>query len=130
MRWPSGMMAQLFADQTLERMDELVCNEVRNAEAAQFERPMDINVSKLGLKLTPPEYSGEDTIDELLHFVKALANYFLIYDRLRVIVLGTFLKSKAQKWYQHAIDNNADGTWTFEEALVVLKRYFVKDASS
>jgi hypothetical protein len=137
MRRPSGMTAQPFTDQMLERTDELIHNKVRNTEAAQFERPTDVNVSKLGLKLTPPEYSGEDTIDELLRFVKVLANYFLIYDlmrqdrdRLRVIVLGTFLKGKAQKWYQYAINNNTDGTWTFEEALVVLKRYFVKDASS
>jgi hypothetical protein len=40
------------------------------------------------------------------------------------------LKGKAQRWYQHTVDNNADGSWTFKEALVVLKRYFVKDASS
>jgi hypothetical protein len=69
--------------------------------------------------------------------VKELTNYFLIYnlmkedlDRLRVAILGTLLKGKAQKWYQHAINNNADGSWTFEEALVALKQYFVKDASS
>jgi hypothetical protein len=137
MRRPSVMPAQPFADRMLERTDELVRNKVRNAAAAQFDRPGDINISKLGLKLTPPDYSGGDTIDELLRFVKELMNYFLIYnlmkedlDRLRVAVLGTLLKGKAQKWYQHAIDNNADGSWTFEEALVALKRYFVKDASS
>jgi hypothetical protein len=137
MRRPSVMPAQPFADQTLERTDELVRNKVRNAAAAQFDWPGDVNISKLGLKLTPPDYSGGDTIDELLRFVKELMNYFLIYnlmkedlDRLRVAVLGTLLKGKAQKWYQHAIDNNADGSWTFEEALVALKRYFVKDASS
>jgi hypothetical protein len=69
--------------------------------------------------------------------VKELTNYFLIYDlmkedldHLRVAVLGTLLKGKAQKWYQHAINNNANGSWTFKEALVALKRYFVKDASS
>ena len=50
-------------------------------------------------------------------------------NRLRVAVLGTLLKGKAQKWYQHAVDNNADGAWTFEEALVALKQYFIKDAS-
>ena len=68
--------------------------------------------------------------------MKELTNYFLIYnlmredvDRLRVAVFGTLLKGKAQKWYQHAVDNNADGAWTFEEALVALKQYFVKDAS-
>ena len=104
-------------------MDKLVHNEVQNAEAAQFDWPGDINISKLSLKLSPPEYSGGDTIDELLHFVKEVTNYFLIYNlmredlnHLRVTVLGTLLKGKAQKWYQHAVDNNTDGVWTFEEA--------------
>ena len=123
MRWPSGLPAQPFADRTLERMDELVRNEVQNAKATQFDRPGDINISKIGLKLLPPEYSSGDTIDELLHFMKEVTNYFLIYnlmredlDHLRVAVLGTLLKGKAQKWYQHAVDNNMDGVWTFEEA--------------
>ena len=74
MRQPAGMTAQPFMDWTLERTDELVCNEVRNAEAAQFNQPGDINISKIGLKLSPPEYSGGDTIDELLCFVKELTN--------------------------------------------------------
>ena len=37
MRQLAGTTAQPFADQTLERTDELVRNEVRNAEAAQFD---------------------------------------------------------------------------------------------
>ena len=109
-------------------MDKLIRNEVRNAEAAQFDWLGDINISKLGLKLSPPEYSGGDTIDELLRFMKEVTNYFLIYnlmrddlDCLRVVVFSTLLKGKAQRWYQHAVDNNADGVWTFEEALVALK---------
>ena len=55
--------------------------------------------------------------------MKEVTNYFLIYNLmredlncLRVTVLGTLLKGKAQKWYQHAVDNNTDGVWTFEEA--------------
>jgi hypothetical protein len=137
MRRPSGIPAQPFTDRTLEWTDELIHNEVRNAVAAQFDWPGDINISKLGLKLSPPEYSGGDTIDELLRFVKELTNYFIIYnlmkddlDCLGVAVLGTLLKGKAQNWYQHTIDNNANGIWMFEEDLVVLKWYFVKDASS
>lgn len=137
MRWPSGLPAQPFVDRTLEWTDELVCNEVRNVVSTQFDQPGDVNISKLGLKLMPAEYSGGDTIDELLCFVKELTNYFLIYNLmkddlncLRVAVLGTLLKGKAQKWYQHAIDNNVDGAWTFEEVLVALKQYFVKDTSS
>jgi hypothetical protein len=137
MRPNNGITAQPFADRTLERTDDLVHNEIKNAEAAQFDRPVDLNISKLGLKLTAPEYNGGDTIDELLRFVKELTNYFLIYnlmkpdmDRFRVSLLGQMLKGKAQKWYQHAIDNNTDGAWMFEETIVALKQYFVKDASS
>jgi hypothetical protein len=137
MRPNNGITAQPFADRTLERTDDLVRNEIKNAEATQFDQPVDLNISKLGLKLTVPEYNGGDTIDELLRFVKELTNYFLIYnlmkpdmDRFRVSLLGQMLKGKAQKWYQHAIDNNADGAWTFEETIVALKQYFVKDTSS
>jgi hypothetical protein len=136
LRRPNVETTRPLTDRTLERPDELVCMEIRNAQAAQFERPADLNISKLGLKLTPPEYNGADTIDEFLCFIKEVTNYFLIHnimraelDRFRVSLLGPLLKGKAQKWYQHTIDNNIDGTWTFEEAMVALKQYFVKDAS-
>jgi hypothetical protein len=99
MRRPSTLPTQPFTDWMLERTDKLVCNEVQNTMAAQFDWPGDVNISKLGLKLTPLDYSGGDTIDELLRFVKELTNYFLIYNlmkedlgHLRVTVLGTLLK--------------------------------------
>jgi hypothetical protein len=116
MRPNNGITTHPFADRTLERTNDLVCNEIKNAEATQFDQPVDLNILKLGLKLTAPKYNGGDTIDELLHFLKELTNYFLIYnlmkpdmDRFRVSLLGQMLKGKAQKWYQQAINNNADG---------------------
>ena len=137
MRPNNGITAQPFTDRTLERTDDLMRNEIKNTEAAQFNQPADLNISKLGLKLKLPEYNGGDTIDELLHFVKELTNYLLIYnimrpdmDHFRVLLLGQMLKGKAQKWYQHMIDNNMDGAWMFEETIIALKQYFVKDASS
>ena len=128
MRLNNGITAQPFTDRMLERTNDLMHNEIKNAEAAQFDWTVDLNISKLGLKLMVPKYNGGDTIDELLHFMKELTNYFLIYnlmkldmDHFRVSLLGQMLKGKAQKWYQHAIDNNADGAWMFEETIVALK---------
>ena len=51
-------------------------------------------------------------------------------DQYCLRVLGCILKGKALKWYQHTINYRVGEQWTFEEAMVGLKRYFVKDASS
>jgi hypothetical protein len=51
-------------------------------------------------------------------------------DFIRVDLLGQALKNKALRWYQHTINTNAGHHWTFEEAMLALKRHFVKDATS
>jgi hypothetical protein len=51
-------------------------------------------------------------------------------DSHRVSLLGSAVKDRALRWYQHTIHLNADRDWTFETAMIKLKRYFVKDVSS
>ena len=51
-------------------------------------------------------------------------------DTHRVSLLGSALKDRALRWYQHTIHLNADGEWSFELAMIELKQYFVKDVLS
>ena len=37
---------------------------------------------------------------------------------------------KALRWFQQTINYGVDSQWTFEDAMVGLKRHFVKDVSS
>jgi hypothetical protein len=48
-------------------------------------------------------------------------------DAHRVSLLGSAVKDRALQWYQ--IHLNADRDWTFETAMIKLKRYFIKDVS-
>ena len=66
--------------------------------------------------------------------MKELVNYYALHgymkpkvDQYHLRVLGCILKGKALKWYQHTINYRVGEQWTFEEAMVGLKRYFVKD---
>jgi hypothetical protein len=45
-------------------------------------------------------------------------------------LLGQMLKGKAQTWYHHTIGNNTNQEISLSDALVAMKRYFVKDVSS
>ena len=45
-------------------------------------------------------------------------------------LFGQMLKGKALMWYNHMIGNNTNQETSLAEALVALKRYFIKDASS
>jgi hypothetical protein len=53
-------------DRPLEKMDELVISIVEDATDACLAREDDINLHKLGIKLTLPEYSGSDTLESFL----------------------------------------------------------------
>ena len=125
------------SDRTSEKTDEMVHKEIRDSELAYDPSDESINLGKLGVKLSPPEYEGGETIDEFLKFMRELLNFLSIYsllkpeaDLFRVKFLGQILKGKALKWYQHMINSNADRSWKFEETMVALKWYFIRDASS
>ncbi len=101
----------VLPNKSSERTDGIVRQEIQDAYMASQYRSDKINIGKM-MKIPLPEYSGGDSIDSF------------------VGILGSTLKDRALKWYQHTIHLNADGSWTFETAMIELKRYFVKEASS
>ena len=119
-----------------ERTDKIVRGEIRDAYRASRFRSDKINIGKM-MKIPLPEYSGGESIDSFIKFLREILLYLVNYnvmgpddDASRVGILGSTLKDRALKWYQHTIHLNADGSWTFEMAMIELKRYFVKEASS
>jgi hypothetical protein len=89
------------------------------------------------MKIPLPEYTGGESIDAFLRFLREFLVYLINYNLMghnadihRVSLLGASLKDKALRWYQHTIHLNADKLWTFQLAMMELKRHFVKDVSS
>jgi len=115
----------------------MVYDIVDDAMQACVTRMDEINLHKLGLKLLLPEYNGGDTLETFLHFIKEATKSLSLAKILRpelagiqTDLLGQMLKGKALTWYNHMIGNNTNQETSLAEALVALKRYFVKDASS
>ena len=126
----------VLPNKSSERTDGIVRQEIQDAYMASQYRSDKINIGKM-MKIPLPEYSGGDSIDSFLRFLREILLYLVNYnvmgpddDASRVGILGSTLKDRALKWYQHTIHLNADGSWTFETAMIELKRYFVKEASS
>jgi hypothetical protein len=95
-----------------------------------------INIGKM-MKIPLPEYTGGKSIDAFLRFPREFLVYLINYNLMghnadihRVSLLGASLKDKALRWYQHTIHLNTDKLWTFQLAMMELKRHFVKDVSS
>ena len=135
---PSAVGPEYTGEKSSEKTDSLICQEIQNAMAAVSESSGDSTSNgKIPFKIPLPEYKGGDGIDEFLSFTKELVNYFALHgymkpevDNIRLRTLGCILKGKALKWYQHTINYGVGEQWSFEEAMVGLKRYFVKDTSS
>ncbi len=114
----------------------MVIEIVEDATKACFTRKDDINLHKLGIKLMLPEYNGSDTLETFLHFVKEATKSLSLVKILRedmglqTDLLGQMLKGKAQTWYNHMIGNNTNQEISLSEAMITMKRYFIKDASS
>ncbi|KAF8703041.1 hypothetical protein AX14_014253 [Amanita brunnescens Koide BX004] len=123
-------------DRSSERTDEIVRREINDACRTIENRSDAINIGKT-VKIPLPEYIGGESIDAFLKFLREFLVYLINFnlmkpemDAHRVSLLGSALKDRALRWYQHTIHLNADGEWTFELAMIELKRYFVKDVSS
>jgi hypothetical protein len=126
---------QTATNRSSERIDEIVQREIKDAARAVANRSDAINVGKM--KISLPEYIGGKSIDTFLKFLWEFLVYLINYnlmkpevDAHRVSLLGSAVKDRALRWYQHTIHLNADGDWTFETAMIELKRYFIKDVSS
>ncbi|KAF8648899.1 hypothetical protein AX14_008773 [Amanita brunnescens Koide BX004] len=123
-------------DRASDRTDEIVCQEIQDGRRVAEGRSDAINVGKM-MKILLPKYVGSESIGAFLRFLRDFLVYLVNYNLMgpnadlhRVSLLGASLKDRALKWYQHTIHLNADGSWTFELAMMELKRYFIKDVSS
>src|SRR6266568_1470060 len=112
----------------------MVYDIVDDAMQACVARTDKINLHKLGLKLSLPEYNGGDTLEMFLCFVKEATKSLSLTKILRpefagiqTNLLGQMLKGKALTWYNHTIGNNTNQETSLAEALVALKRYSIKD---
>jgi hypothetical protein len=115
----------------------MVADIVDDATKACIGRNNEINLHKLGIKLTLPEYSGSDSLEAFLRFAKEATKSLSLANLLKpeavglqTDFLGQMMKGKALTWYNHTIGNNTNQEISLSEALIALKRYFVKDASS
>jgi hypothetical protein len=125
-------------DKSIDKTDEMIREIVQDATTVSVSREDNpMNLSKLGIKLSMPEYNGGDTLEGFIRFTKEATKYLSLYNLLRpdyrsyhTDFLGQMLKGKAQTWFNHAIGPNLEQQTSLEDALIALKRYFVKDASS
>src|SRR6266568_7844914 len=124
---------QTLLDKLLDKTDLMVIEIVEDATKVCFTRKDDINLHKLGIKLMLPKYNGSDTLEMFLHFVKeatkslSLAKILREDMGLQTDLLGQMLKGKAQTWYNHTIGNNTNQEISLSEAMIIMKRYFIKD---
>ncbi len=123
------------ANWATEKTDNLVRQVIQDAVSNSI-LTGDLSM-KVPFKLSPPVFKGTDSIEEFLSFTKGLVNYLAIHgymkpktDSIRVHLLGHILMDKALRWFQQAINYSIDDQWSFEDAMVGLKRHFVKDTSS
>jgi hypothetical protein len=123
-------------DRSSDHTDEIVHQEIQDTYRAAEGRSEAINVGKM-VKIPVPEYTGGESIDAFLKFLREFLVYLINYNLMgpsaelhRVSLLRASLKERALKWYQHTIHLNAEGLWTFELAMMELKQYFVRDVLS
>jgi hypothetical protein len=114
-------------DRSSDRTDEIVCQEIQDAYRVAEGHSEAINVGKM-VKIPVPEYTGGESIDTFLKFLREFLVYLINYNLMgpsaelhRVSLLGASLKERALKWYQPTIHLNAEGLWTFKLAMMELK---------
>jgi len=88
-----------------------------------------------GLRAKLPEaYDGEDDFDCLNRWLQGLLRFFKIYrltgvdkDIDQVLVTGTCLKGKAERWFSHEVERPKRRTcnWTFESVIIALYHAFI-----
>ena len=93
-----------------------------------------------GLRARMPEaYGGEDDFDRLDNWLQGLLRYFKIHrltgvdrDEDRVLVTGTSLKGKAERWFSQEVERPTRiiRNWTFESVIIGLFRAFITTATA
>ena len=93
-----------------------------------------------GLRAKMPEpYEGEDDYDRLDKWLQGLLRFFKLHrltgmekDRDRILVAGTNLRGKAERWYSHEVERPTRlvRNWTFESVVIGLFRAFITTATA
>jgi hypothetical protein len=87
----------------------------------------------------PTTYGGDDDFDHLDNWLQGLLRYFKIHritgmekDRDRVLVTGTCLSGKAERWFCHEVERPTRiiRNWTFETVVIGLFRAFITTATA
>lgn len=87
----------------------------------------------------PDPYEGEDDFERMDSWLQGLLRYFKIHrltgagkDRDRVLVTGTSLSGKAERWFSHEVERPTRiiRDWTFESVVVGLFQAFITTATA
>ena len=82
----------------------------------------------------PEAYDGKDDFDYLDRWLQGLLRFFKIYcltgadkDIDQVLVTGTCLKGKAERWFSHEVEypNHRTCDWMFESVIIALYHAFI-----
>jgi len=124
----------------MEHSDDRVIQMIRYAAAEVANEPEHpVHLSKLGIKVNTPKYSGDSSLavfesfmTDLLRLLKTYQLFKPDYDKTHIRILGTGLEGAAKEWFNHTVDTNDihSPQWTFEEVVLALKDRFVHRASS
>ncbi len=87
----------------------------------------------------PEAYKGEDDFDRLDNWLQGLIRFFKLHrltghekDADRVLVTGTSLQGRAERWFSHEVERPTRiiRDWTFESVIVGLFRAFITTATA
>jgi hypothetical protein len=87
----------------------------------------------------PDAYKGEDNFDRLDNWLQGLLRHFKLHhltgadrDADRVLVSGTCLTGKAERWFSHEVERlmRIICNWTFESVIVGLYTAFITTATA
>lgn len=136
---PTASAAISHARVHLDHEAEMINNLIRHIRNSLSEIPHDLPEIK-GLRVNLPEaYAGEDDIDKLDNWLQGLLRHFKLNrltannrDADRILVTGTCLKGKAERWFNHEVERPSRVTpdWTFETVIIGLFRSFITTATA
>jgi hypothetical protein len=123
----------------LDHETDMINGLIRHIRGSLRGIPNDLpEIKGLCVKL-PDTYAGKDDFDKLENWLQGLLRYFKLnhltaYDRDtdRVLVTGTCLKDKAERWFNHEVERPSRVTrnWTFESVITGLYRAFLTTATA
>ena len=99
------------------------------------------NLHKIkGLRIRLPDaYEGKDDFDKLDSWLQGLLQYFKLHrltegdrDSDRIMLTGSCLKGKAERWYSHKVERPSRiiCDWMFESLLIGLFHTFITTATA